>query len=110
MRRSGTKKHENAYQVPLDSGLAYIRMVPEQTLNRCSRDESVNLQVFCDIRELPGLNEKVGIVDKGDGAECAGVVLGPHPAAVEHAAVKEELKRRKWLLAKLKLQTQMIQD
>jgi hypothetical protein len=41
---------------------------------------------------LPGLNEEVGVVDESDGAKCAGIVLGSHPTAVKHAAVKEELR------------------
>jgi hypothetical protein len=51
----------------------------------------MDVQVLGDVGQLPRLNEEIGVVDEGDGAEGAGVVLGAHPAAVEHAPVEKEL-------------------
>lgn len=38
------------------------------------------------------MNEQVCVIDEGDGAECAGVVLRPHPTTVKHATIEEELR------------------
>jgi hypothetical protein len=53
---------------------------------------ATNAQVLGDVGQLARLNEEVGVVDEGDGAEGACVVLRPHPASVEHATVKEKLQ------------------
>jgi hypothetical protein len=51
----------------------------------------VDVQILRNVRELACLDKKVGVVDEGDRAEGAGVVLRPHPAAIKNAAVEKEL-------------------
>ena len=53
---------------------------------------SKNAQILRDIGELPSLYEEVCVVDEGDGAESAGVVLRSHPTTVKHTTIKEKLR------------------